>query len=100
MARRKRNSVKASPGERMIEIKIRLWTNDLATGAGRIRPKHAYSSGVVRMESNKSHGITSKKPVPFNSLMHLPSVIEKVLISHGIVLHFDNRMQRYFAPQE
>jgi len=84
----------------MIEIKIRFWTNKLAKGEGQIRPKHAWSSGVVRMESNRSHGIKPTNPMPFNSLMHLPSVIEKVLINHGIVLHSDNRMKRYFAPQK
>lgn len=99
MTKSKRESLRASPGERMIEIKVRFWTNKLARGEGQIRPKHAWASGVVRMESNKSHGIRPKNPIPFNSLMHLPSVIEKVLINHSIVLHFDNRMRRYFAPQ-
>ena len=84
----------------MIEVKIRFWTNRLGGGEGEIRPRHAWASGVVRMESNKSHGISPKSPIPFNSLMHLSSVIEKVLINQGIVLHFDNRMKRYFAPQK
>ena len=33
----------------MIEVKVRFWTNDLADGKDRIRPKHAWGSGVVRM---------------------------------------------------
>jgi hypothetical protein len=41
---------KAQQGERMIEVKIRFWTNDIADGKGNIFPKHAWSSGVVRME--------------------------------------------------
>jgi hypothetical protein len=88
----------ALQGERMIEIRIRFWTNDLAEGDGVIRPKHAWSSGMVIMDRNKSHNIVPKNPVPFNSLMDLPSVIEKVLVTHGIVLHASRKMRKYFEP--
>jgi excisionase family DNA binding protein len=87
--------IEAQQGERMIEVKIRFWTNQIAAGEGAIRPKHAWSSGVVRMERNKSHGIVPQNPVPFQSLMDLASVIERVLIAHGVVLHPSRRMQKY-----
>ena len=85
----------AQHGERMIEVKVRFWTNNIAESEGNVRPKHAWSSGVVRMESNKSHGITSQNPVPFHSLMDLPAVIEKVLIAHRITLHPSRRTKKY-----
>ena len=86
----------ADYGERMIEIKVRFWTDNIAESKGKIRPKHAWSSGVVRVERNESHGIIPNGPVPFNSLMDLTSVIEKVLLAQGITLHPSLKMQRYF----
>lgn len=86
----------AKQGERMIEVKIRFWTNDIGGGKGVVRPKHAWASGVVRVERNKTHGIKPGSPRPFHSLMDLPAVVEKVLIEHGIVLHLNRRMKKYF----
>jgi hypothetical protein len=90
-------SLEAKQGEKMIEIKLRFWTNDIASEAGKVLPKHAKSSGVVRMEGNTSHGIKPGKPRPFHSLLDVGAVIEKVLIEHGIVLHPATRMRKYFT---
>ncbi len=86
----------AAQGERMIEVKVRFWTNELAEGQGMIRPKHAWSSGVVRMTRNPSHGIVPGAPAPFHSLMDLTAVIEQVLIAHGVTLHPSRTMEKYF----
>ena len=85
----------AKHGQKMIEVKLRFWTNGLADEPGRILPKHAWSSGVVRIESNKSHGIVPGAPKPFHSLLDVGAVIEKLLIEQGIVLHPSNRMRKY-----
>jgi hypothetical protein len=90
----------AQHGERMIEIKIRFWTNDIAKGKGIIRPKHAWARGLVRMERKEAHNIVPQKAIPFNSLMELPSVIEKVLLAHGITLHASPKMKKYFNTKE
>ena len=90
----------AQQGEKMIEIRIRFWTNDLADDPGKILPKHAWSSGMVIMDRNKSHGIVPKDPVPFHTLMDLTSVIEKTLITHEITLHSSRKMKKYFEPAE
>jgi hypothetical protein len=87
--------LEAGPGERMIEVKIRFWTNNIADGKGRVRPKHAWPSGAVRMQPNKTHGIKGRKPVVFHSIMELPAVIERVLINNGIVLHLSSRSKLY-----
>jgi hypothetical protein len=92
-------SRQASPGERMIEVKVRFWTNNIVEGRGRVAPKHAWSSGVVRMERNSSHGIAPKSPRPFHSLLDLTAVIEKVLVTHGVVLHPSRRMKKYLAAR-
>ncbi len=89
--------LKAGHGERMIEVKLRFWTNDIAKGDGKVRPKHAWSGGVVRMERNETHGITPKSPQPFHSLLDVGAVIEKVLVQHGIQLHPSRRMKKYLS---
>jgi hypothetical protein len=85
----------AKHGEKMIEVKVRFWTDEIASDAGKVLPKHAWTSGVVRIESNKSHGLTNQNPVPFNSLLELGYAIEKVLLNHGITLHPSRRMRKY-----
>jgi hypothetical protein len=89
----------AQHGEKMIEVKIRFWTDDLASASGKILPKHAWASGVVRMDSNRSHGISPKNPVPFNSLLDVGAKIEQVLLDHGIVLHRSTRMKKYISSE-
>ena len=78
----------------MIEVKVRFWTNDIASAANEIVPKHAWASGMVRMESNESHGISPGNPAPFHSLMDLTAVIEKVLVAHGVTLIVNRQMRR------
>jgi hypothetical protein len=92
----------AEQGERMIEVKVRFWTNDLTDNGtkGKIRPKHAWGAGIVRIKRNASHGIVLGKPVPFNSLLELPGAIEKVLIEHGVKIHRSRKMKRYAPTPE
>lgn len=90
-------SREAKQGEKMIEVKLRFWTNEIASESGKVVPKHAWASGVVRIQRNKSHGITPSNPRPFNSLLDVGAVIEKVLIDHGVMLHPDRRMRKYFC---
>lgn len=93
------SALEAKQGEKMIEVKIRFWTNNIAPESGKILPKQAWSSGVVRIEANKSHGIVPSSPKPFHSLLDVSSVIEKVLIEQGIVLHPSRRMKKYLASE-
>jgi len=88
-------SREAKSGERMIEVRVRFWTDGIAEGEGQIVPKHAWTSGVVRMERNESHGISPKNPRPFNSLMDLPRIMEMVLIDHGIKLQRIGKTAKY-----
>jgi hypothetical protein len=90
----------AEHGQKMIEVQLRFWTNDIAEKKGQIVPKHAWAAGVVKVESNKSHGIQPANPLPFHSLLDLGAVIEKALIQHGITLHSGRKMQKYFDPEQ
>jgi hypothetical protein len=90
-------SLEAEHGQKMIEIKLRFWTNDIAADPGKVIRKHAWSAGVVRVERNTSHGIEPGKPRPFHSLLDVGGVIEKVLIEHGISLHPGRKMRKYFS---
>jgi hypothetical protein len=89
----------AQHGQKMIEVRVRFWSNSIAPEKGKIVPKHMWGGGVVRMAPNKAHGITAAGPVPFNSLMDLGAVIEQVLIDNGITVHLSDRMARYIDQQ-
>lgn len=95
-----KGKIDAAHGERMIEVKIRFWTNDISGESGKIIPKHAWSSGVVRMERNLSHGIAPRPPRVFHSLMDLGATMERVLIEHGVVLHPSRQMKKYISERE
>lgn len=100
MAKKTEEAVEAREAvhtKKMIEVRVRFWTNDLASGKNRIRPKHAWSSGAVRIERNDLHGIKPRGPRPFNSLMEITGVLERVLIEHGIVLHMSPKMKKYLV---
>ncbi len=92
-------SLEAKQGEKMIELKLRFWTNDISPKPGKVIPKHAWAAGVVRVERNNSHEIEPSKPQLFHSLLDVGSVIEKVLIEHGIILHPSRKMRKYFSEE-
>lgn len=87
----------AAHGQKMIELKVRFWTNDLGDEKGKILPKNAWGAGVVRMERNTSHGITSGDPIPFNSMADIPAKVERLLIERGVTIHPSSRMRRYMT---
>jgi hypothetical protein len=93
-------SLEAKQGEKMIEVKLRFWTNKIAPEDGKVLPKHAWTGGVARIERNKSHGIEPGAPLPFHSLLDIGSAVEKVLISHGIVLHASPKMRKYVKDKD
>lgn len=85
----------AKHGEKMIEVRVRLWTDSIAEGKGRIVPGHAWAGGVVLLERNQAHGIKPGDPIPFNSFAELPAKIEKLLINHGLKVHLSTRERKY-----
>jgi hypothetical protein len=81
-------------GEKMLELTVRLWTNDIAP-EGQVRQKHAHARGVVKVVVNKTHGIEDQRPTPFNSIAELGVAIEDLMIEHGIALHPSRKMKKY-----
>ena len=87
----------AEHGEKMIEIQLRFFTDQIAKGKSNILPKHCWSMGVVKIQANGAHGIKAmKNPKVFNSLLDLSAIIEKVLLENGITMHMSSRMRKYF----
>ena len=84
----------AKHGDKMIEVRIRFWTDGIAEQKDTIIPKHAWDSGVVVMDSNKSHGIAPESPQPFNSILDLQSAIAKVLTEHGVTLRAHRKLRK------
>jgi hypothetical protein len=89
-------SVEAKHGKKMIEVTVRFWVNDIAKEKGKIIPKECRDSGMVRITANQFHGIKAESPTPFNSLMQLTAIIEKVLMASRIKLHHSNRSSKYY----
>jgi hypothetical protein len=81
-------------GDKMIEARVRFWTDGLAPQKGDVIPKNAWDSGMVAMDSNVSHGIASGTPQPFNSILDLQSVIAEVLVKNGVTLHPNRKSRR------
>ncbi len=90
----------AMVGEKMIQVRLRFWTNKIARQKGKVLPKEAWTSGMVTIDANEAHGIKPRhKPMPFHSLMDIPVVIEKILIANGIKLHSSPKMKKYMASK-
>ena len=91
------SSKEAVHGKKMIEVRVRFWTDDIADAEGRIIPKHCWDAGVVRISNNDAHGIKSLNPIPFNSLLEILPKIEKALKEHNIKLHLCNKSKKYYS---
>ena len=91
------NEVEAPHGEKMIEVRVRFWTNAIAEGEDNIRPKHGWDTGYVQIAPNPAHGIVTPT-MPrrhFHSLAELAGVVEEVLIDNGIKLHRGDRTGKF-----
>ncbi len=93
------DALEAKHGKKMIEVRIRFWTDNIARQSGKVIPKHAWTSGVVHIQGNESHGIVPGNPRPFNSLLDIGQVIERVLLEHGVVLIPSRRMEKYLTTK-
>jgi len=76
-----------SYGKRMIEIKVRFFTSQIASAKNKYLMKHCWDAGVVRIAPNHEHGIKAHQPIPFSSLPEILVKIEKLLKVNGIKLH-------------
>jgi hypothetical protein len=80
----------------MLQVEIRFFTNNLPGNNGAILPRQAWAKGVVMIQPNELLGIKPRnRPIPFNSLIEIPSKIEKILARNEITLHLPLRMRKY-----
>jgi hypothetical protein len=86
----------AKHGEKMIEIRVRFWTEKIAKGEN-ILPKHCWDCGEVVVTRNASHDITPKKSVKFNSIFELNKKIETVLAENEIKLHIGSKLSKILS---
>ncbi len=84
----KSDGTTAMRSRKMVELKVRLFTNDIPE-KGKRRPGYAWTAGMVAVTSNPMHGLKWKKgqkPRPFNSMGGLATAIEDALIDAGVTL--------------
>jgi len=96
----KEKEVKPIQGEKMIEIRLRFWTNSIAPSKGHILPKHMWSSGTARLIKNDSHGISVEKSELFNTQLEMGVAIETLLIKNKIKVHPGVTMDKYLSSKE
>lgn len=94
---RTRRRTKAPYGQKMIEVTVRFWTNNISKKRGYIVKKECWDSGTVYMIENPAHGITSGNLLQFHSLMDLPSKIEALFISNNVKLHPGRLSRKYIT---
>jgi hypothetical protein len=87
-------SIKAVHGEKMIEIRIKFWTNNIASSKGDVIPKTCWDCGMIVMEKNSLHGIKPQTPLPFPTFSSISRVIEKVLVQHGIKMKHGSKSSK------
>lgn len=73
--------------KKMIQIRIHLFTNDLAPQKGAVLPKHAWELGWISLPANRKHGIPAGHNKRFKTLLQLPAKIEELLKENGITIH-------------
>ncbi|MDP1769704.1 MAG: hypothetical protein Q8L74_13015 [Nitrospirota bacterium] len=95
----KRKRAIAPHGQKMIEVTIRFWTNNISQKPGHVVKKECWDYGVVYMPKNSAHRIPSAPPVPFHSLLELLPKIEKLFIAHKVKLHPGKRSRKYLASK-
>ena len=84
----------AKHGEKMIEIRLRFWTDNIAS-KGEIIPRHAWGSGMINIERNVAHGLAPKRWLAFNSMSEIPAMIERCLIDNGVKVIASPKMRKY-----
>ena len=84
----------AKHGDKMIEIRVLFWTNNITGQKDTVIPKHAWDHGMVVMDKNDSHGIKRGRPQPFHSILDLQAIIAKVLVEQGVTLHTGRKLRK------
>jgi hypothetical protein len=96
---KKRKRTIAPHGQKMIEVTIRFWTNNISKKRGHVIKKECWDYGVVYMPENSAHGISSLRPIPFHSLLELLPKIERLFIAQKVRLRSGQHSRKYLASK-
>lgn len=92
---------KANHGEKMIEVRVRFWTDEITNTPQVIVPKHAWDYGYVEIAANTSHGLQqSGSSVKFNSVLELPQAIADLLVQEGVHLHIGAKLGKLITCEQ
>jgi len=95
--RKERDEVEAKHGERMIELKIAFFTDNIASEEGKVIPKVCWDVGTVRLLANASHGLRPSEPYFFSGLSELLPTIERLLAENEVkVLHYSGKTKSLY----
>lgn len=93
----RKRRIDAQHGEKVIELRVAFFTDEIASAQGRVVPKVCWDIGTVHLFANASHGIKSSEPYFFNGLSELPKVIEEILANNEIkILHSPKRTKKLY----
>lgn len=81
-------------GERTIEVRLRFWTNDIASMEGHVVPKHCWDSGFAILVENEGHGLEPGKRA-FRSIAGIGSAVEALLEKGGVTVHHGRTAHLY-----
>ena len=92
---------KANYGEKMIEVRVRFWTDEITNTPKVILPKHAWDYGYVEIAANTSHGLKqSGSSVKFGSVLELPQAIADLLVQEGVQLHIGAKLGKLITCEQ
>jgi hypothetical protein len=92
-----RKRIVAPHGQKMIELTVRFWTNNISKKKGYVVKREAWDSGTLYLHQNDAHGIRASGALQFYSLLDLPAKIEALITHNGIKLHRGKRSRKYIA---
>ena len=82
-----------------IGVMLRFWTDCLELKANGKVVTACWGSGVMKVEPNKTKGIVSIAPVPFNSLLDILPLLRELFRKQGIVIADSCRRPRIMNPK-
>ena len=95
MPNAKAGTAARKPSHKMIEVKLRFWTDSIADKPGGIVQKRAWDKGYATVSANELHGINKcSKEVKFNSILEIHSAVAGALEDAGVTLYTGHKLRK------
>ena len=83
---------KSAPvGERTIEVRLRFWTDGIASKDGHLLTGFCWEYGKAYVIANPTHGLKAGDQIDFKNLSDLPQAVARALESAGVKAIVANR---------